>query len=151
MVAPFPPVSSERTGWRARVRAMLTERLGLKATALAIAVLLWFVIGARQPTESYVSVQLMPLLDSSRVLLGDSPRIRALVVGRASDIVKLHAEPAVLRRTIDRDTPDTLVLHLVPADVHFPADMARDVRVLELDPSTVTLHFATRVARRGTR
>jgi hypothetical protein len=135
--------------WRARVRALLTERLGLKATALAIAVLLWLMIGARQPTESYVSVRVMPVLDSSLVLLGDPPHVRALVEGRAGDIVKLRVVPPVLRRAIDDDTRDSLVLHLVPADVHFPADMAGDVRVLELDPRTVTLHFATRVACRA--
>jgi hypothetical protein len=128
---------------------MLTERLGLKATALAIAVLLWLVIGARQPTESYVSVQMMPVLDSSLVLLGGPPHVRALVEGRAGDIVRLRVVPPVLRRTIDDDTADSLVLHLVPADVHLPADMASDVRVLELDPRTVTLHFATRVACRA--
>jgi hypothetical protein len=128
---------------------MLTERLGLKATALVIAVLLWLVIGARQPTESYVSVQVMPVLDSTRVLRGAPPYVRALVEGRAADIVKLRVAPPVLRRTIDDDTADSLVLHLVPADVHLPADMAGGVRVLELDPRTVTLYFATRVACRA--
>jgi hypothetical protein len=127
---------------------MLTERLGLKATALAIAVLLWFVIGARQPTESYVSVAVMPVLDGSRQLLGDPPHVRALVAGRAADIVKLAALQPVLRRTIDVDAPDTLVLHLVPGDVHIPAEMARDVRVLEIEPRSVTLRLG-RPSRRA--
>jgi hypothetical protein len=127
---------------------MLTERLGLKATALGIAVLLWFVIGTRQPTESYVVVSVMPVLDGSRVLLGDPPHVRALVAGRAADIVKLHSLPPVLRRTIDAHMPDTVVLDLVPGDVHLPAEMARDVRVLELEPRSVTLRFA-RPSRRA--
>jgi hypothetical protein len=127
---------------------MLTERLALKATALGIAVLLWFVIGVRQPTESYVSVTVMPVLDSTLVLLGDPPHVRALVAGRAADIVKLHALPPVLRRTIDARGRDTVVLDLVPDDVHLPAEMARDVRVLDLEPRSVTLRFATRSSRR---
>jgi hypothetical protein len=128
---------------------MLTERLGLKATSLGIALLLWFVIGARQPTESYISVMVMPVLDSSLVLLGDPPRVRALVAGPASDIVRLHALTPVLRRTIGSHSSDTLVLDLVPGDVHLPAEMARDVRVLELEPRTVTLRFAARPTRRA--
>jgi hypothetical protein len=31
-------------GWRRRVRGAVTERIGLKVTALAIALLLWFVV-----------------------------------------------------------------------------------------------------------
>src|SRR6478672_6167862 len=126
----MPPA---RPTWEARGRAMLTERLGLKATALGIAVLLWFVIGARQPTESYVTVAVMPVMDSSLELLGDPPQVRALVAGRAADIVKLRTLPPVLRRTISVHVRDTVVLDLVPGDVHLPADMARDVRVLDLE------------------
>jgi hypothetical protein len=141
----MPPV---RPLWRARCRAMLTERLALKATALGIAVLLWIVIGARQPTESYVSVAVMPVMDSTRVLLGDPPIVRALVAGRAADIMKLRTLPPVLRRTIDARMPDTLVLDLAPGDVHVPIEMARDVRVLDLEPRSVTLRFA-RPSRRA--
>jgi len=127
---------------------MLADRLVLKATALVIAVLLWFVISARQPTEGYVSVRVIPVFGSSRVLLGEPPEVRALVAGRAADIVKLHATPPIVRRTIDGAAPDTLVLELVPADVRLPAEMAGDVRVLELEPRSVTLRFATRASRR---
>jgi hypothetical protein len=31
-------------GWRRRARGMVAERIGLKLTALAIALLLWFVV-----------------------------------------------------------------------------------------------------------
>jgi hypothetical protein len=127
---------------------MLAERLGLKATALGIAVLLWFAIGVRQPTESYVVVTVMPVLDSSLVLVGDPPHVRALVTGPAADIVKLHALPPVLRRTVGANVRDTLVLDLVPGDVHLPAQMARDVRVLDVEPRSVTLRFAARSAQR---
>jgi hypothetical protein len=148
MVPFVQPTSSERRSWRALGRSVLTERLGLKATALVIAVLLWIVIGARQPTESYVSVLVIPALDSSLVLLGDPPQVRARVAGRAANLVKLQATPPVVRRTIDGDVPDTLVLDLVPDDVHFPTEMAGDVRVVGLEPRSVTLRFATRASRR---
>jgi hypothetical protein len=127
---------------------MLTERLGLKATALFITVLLWFMVGARQPTESYVNVRLEPELDSTLVLLDRPPPLRALVTGRAADIVKLYASPPVLRRTIGGEAPDTLVLDVSPADVHLPPEVASDVRVLDVQPRNVTLRFGASATRR---
>jgi hypothetical protein len=41
------------------------------------------------------------------------------------------------------------VMDLVPGDVHIPADMARDVRVLDLEPRRVTLRFAPRPSLRA--
>jgi hypothetical protein len=127
---------------------MLTERLGLKATALFITVLLWFMVGARQPTESYVNVRLEPELDSTLVLLDRPPPLRALVTGRAADIVKLYASPPVLRRTIGGEAPDTPVLDVSPADVHLPPEVASDVRVLDVQPRNVTLRFGASATRR---
>ena len=44
MPAPDHDERVHDAGWRRRVRGAVAERLGLKATALAIAVLLWFVV-----------------------------------------------------------------------------------------------------------
>jgi hypothetical protein len=142
------PVPYERRGWKAHGRAALTERLGLKATALLIAVLLWLVVSARQPTESYVDVRVMPELDSSLALLDQPPHVRALVAGRAADIVKLYAAPPVVHRRIDADAPDTLALDISPADVHLPAELAGDVHVLEVQPRVVMLRFESKATRR---
>lgn len=138
----------EREGWRGHARALLTERLGLKATALLISILLWFVVGARQPTESYLSVRVIPELDSSLVLLDEPPPLRALVAGRAADLVKLYAMPPVVRRTVSGDVPDTLVLDLSPADVRIPPEIGSEVRVIDVEPRSVTLRFETRASRR---
>jgi hypothetical protein len=127
---------------------MLAERLGLKATALTISVLLWFVVGARQPTESYVPVLVVPELDSSLVLLDGPPRMRALVAGRASDLAKLYAIPPVVRRTVSGDAPDTLVLDVSPGDVRIPVELKSDVRVIDVEPRSLTLRFETRASRR---
>lgn len=142
------PTPLDRRGWKAHGRAALTERLELKATALLIAVLLWLVVSARQPTESYVDVGVVPELDSSLALLDQPPRIRALVAGRAADIVKLYAARPIVRRRIDADAPDTLVLDVAPSDVHIPAELAGNVRVLEVQPRAVTLRFESKATRR---
>jgi YbbR domain-containing protein len=137
-----------RPTWRRRVREVATERLGLKAVAIVLAVLLWFVVSARQPTESYVRVRVAPTLDSSLVLLEGTPELRALVTGRAADLVKLYASPLVVRRSVGGDAPDTLMLDVTPADVHVPAELADAVHVVDVQPRSVMLRFETRATRR---
>jgi hypothetical protein len=48
MTAPGQDERDRPRGWRGRVRGAVAERLGLKATALAVALLLWFVIRVMQ-------------------------------------------------------------------------------------------------------
>jgi hypothetical protein len=146
VTTPYPPPI--RPDWRRRLRDVTTERLGLKATALVLALLLWIVVSARQPTEGYVRVRVAPTLDSSLVLIGAAPEVQALVSGRAADLVKLYAAPLVLRRTVGGDVPDTLMLDLTPADVHVPAELSEVVHVLDVQPRAVTLRFESRVTRR---
>jgi hypothetical protein len=130
------------------LRAALTERLGLKATSLIIAALLWFVVSARQPTQSYVRVHVAPTLDSSLVLREQPSQLEALVVGRAADILKLYADPPVVRRVIGGDVPDTLVLDVTPSDVRVPAELTDHVRILDVQPRSVTLRFESGATRR---
>lgn len=148
MSTPDQGAPAGREGWRRHAQAMFAERLGLKATALIISVLLWLVVSARQPTESYVQVHVIPELDSSLVLLGEPPTVRALVAGRASDIAKLYAMAPVVRRTVSGDAPDTLVLDVAPGDVRIPADLKSDVRVIDVEPRSVMLRFEARTSRR---
>ena len=130
------------------MRLALTERLGLKATALLIAVLLWLVVSAREPVQEYVNVRVMPTLDSSLVLLEEPPQLKALVTGRAVDIVKLRADPPSVHRIVDADVPDTLVLGVGPGDVRMPAELADHVHVLDVQPRTVYLRFGAKATRR---
>jgi hypothetical protein len=134
----------EHRDWRARIRGGFTQHLGLKATALLITVLIWLLVGARQRTETFVPVSVTPVLDSSLVLLGEPPRLRALIAGSTADIVKLYATPPEIRRTITGDVPDTLVLDLTPSDVRIPAELTGDVRVLDVQPRSVTLRFESK-------
>lgn len=130
------------------LRGALTERLGTKFTALLLSVLLWLIVGARQPTRSLVRVEIMPELDSSLVLLDSPPEVHALVAGRGADLLKLHAAPPVVRRVVNGDAPDTLMLDITIADVRVPAEIANDVRVLDVQPRSVMLRFAPRATRR---
>jgi hypothetical protein len=135
-----------RPTWQRRVRAVVTERLKLKAIALLLAALLWVVAGARQPTEGYVRVKVVPELDSSLVLLDGTQELQALVAGRAADLVKLYATPLVLRRRVGGDAPDTLVLDVTAADVRVPPELTESIRILDVQPRNVTLRFETRAS-----
>ena len=143
---PAPP--SSRPTWRRQLRDVATERLGLKATALLLALLLWLVVSARRPTEGLVSVRVSPELDSSLVLLDGTSTVHALVAGRAADLVKLAADPPTVRRNVGGDAPDTLVLDLTAGDVHLPPELADRVHVLDVQPRSITLRFESRVSRR---
>ncbi|MDB4887474.1 MAG: hypothetical protein JWN79_2912 [Gemmatimonadetes bacterium] len=145
MTAPPPTPRAERSAGD-HLRAALTEHLGLKAIALVLAVLLWVVVGARTPTEGWLTAQVEPTLDSSLVLLDAPPRVRVLVSARTADLVKLHAAPPVVRRTISGDAPDTLMLDIAAADVRFPPELSRDVQVLDVQPRRVMLRLERRVA-----
>jgi hypothetical protein len=130
------------------MREIATERLALKAIALVVAALLWLIVGARQPTEGYVRVKVQPDLDSSLVMIDGTEQLEALVAGRAADLVKLYATPLVLRRRVEGDVPDTLVLDVTPSDVHVPPELSDAVRVIDVQPRKVVLRFESGTTRR---
>ena len=143
--APLPPRDEPpHTAW---LRAALTEHLGVKAIALGLAVLLWFVVSARAPGEALLSVRLEPELDGSLVLVGPPPEVHVLVAGRTADLVALYATPPVVRRVVSGSAADTLVMSIAPSDVHIPTELSGAVRVLDVQPRSVTLRFS-RATRR---
>lgn len=135
-----------KSGWQHHVRAAFSERLGLKVSAVALAIALWLIVGAREPTEDIAPVRFAPQLDSALVLRDPAPPIRALVVGRPNEILKLSNTPLVIRRPISSDAPDTLVVDLRPSDVEVPDGVSVIVR--DVQPHSLTLRFETTTSRR---
>lgn len=129
-----------------RFTAFVTENLALKASSLLLAMALWFVVGAREPTEDLTTVRFVPQLDSALVLRDPAPPIRALVVGRPSEILKLSNTPLVIRRPIPGDAPDTLEVALRPSDIEIPEGV--EVIVREVQPRSLRLRFETTANRR---
>lgn len=135
-----------RADWRRAITAAFTERLFLKFSSVVLAVILWFLVAAREPTEDVAGVRFSPVLDSALVLRDPPPPIRALVLGRPSEILKLANTPLVIRRTLASDAPDTLVMTLRPSDVEVPEGV--EVIVREVQPSALTLRFEPTASRR---
>src|SRR3954464_9347818 len=103
-----------------RAVAALTNQLGLKLTAVFLAVVLWFVVNAKEPEIQLVTVRFTPVLDSSLVLRDRLPQVQAIVAGSPKQLIKLASGLPTIRREITADAPDTLVIDLRPEDVILP-------------------------------
>jgi len=131
--------------WRRRLAEAVTQRLALKGTALLLAIVLWFIVTAKEPNQDLVEVQFAPQLDSSLVLKDPPPTIHALVVGTPSELLKLFAHPLVIRRQIAANSPDTVVVDLSTSDVELPPGIDAIVRAVQ--PHSVTLRFESTSSR----
>jgi len=137
--------SATGASFERHLRAAFTERLGYKAAALFFALVLWLVVSAEEPSEELVPVRLEADFDSSRSLAAAPPVIRALVAGRARDLIKLYDTPPVVRRTITDDEPDSVAVELTPADVYVPPDV--DAIVRDVQPRSFVLVFDVTASR----
>jgi YbbR domain-containing protein len=131
--------------WRRRLAEAFTQRLALKGTALLLAIVLWFIVTAKEPNQDLVEVQFAPQLDSSLVLKDPPPAIHALVVGTPQELLKLFAHPLVIKRQIAANSPDTVVVDLSTSDVELPAGVDAIVRAVQ--PRSVTLRFESTSSR----
>jgi hypothetical protein len=128
-----------------RLRATFTERLELKLTAIVLAIVLWFMVSARETTEEIVGVRFAPQLDSSLALQEPPRAISALVIGRRGELLKLVANAPIIRRPIDDEVPDTVSIELRPGDVELPPNV--DARVRDVQPRRITLYFHRDLSR----
>jgi YbbR domain-containing protein len=131
--------------WRRRLAESFTQRLALKGTALLLAIVLWFIVTAKEPNQDLVEVQFAPQLDSSLVLKDPPPPIHALVVGTPSELLKLFAHPLIIKRQIAANSPDTVVVDLSTSDVELPPGIDAIVRAVQ--PRSVTLRFESTSSR----
>ena len=139
----MPPADATRFGLGRRLRAAATERLALKIAALFFSCVLWLVVSAEEPTEQVVQLVVAPRLDSSLVLVGRRPVVRALIVGRARELLELGAEPPVARPLVSRarvHSGDSIEVPVVPSDVEIPTNV--QVLVREIRPRTVMIQVA---------
>jgi YbbR domain-containing protein len=134
--APRPPSAPFR-----RVTDAFTERVALKATAVFVAIVIWFVVNAKEPQIELVPVRFTPILDSSLVLRDQVPQIQAIVAGSPKELIKLNSSLPTIKRPIAAGAPDTLVIDLRPQDVTLPEGVEAVVR--EVEPRSVTLKFET--------
>ena len=138
---PRPPGQTSR-----RVTAAFTEHFWLKAVAVFIAIVVWFVVNVKEPQLALVNVRFAPVLDSSLVMRDQVPPIQAIIAGSPKELIKLNSNSPVIRRSIASGAPDTLVVDLRPQDVVLPEGV--DAVVREVSPRSVTLRFESTWSRK---
>ena len=141
------PRLSRRRALTKSFAARAAENLWLKATSVGIAILLWYVITQKEPTARSVQVRLNLRLDSSLALRAEPTEIYAVVQGTPTELARLDGRTASITRSINANTPDTLVINLRPGDVNLPGNVG-DARVTDVRPRTVRLEFEPTLTRR---
>jgi hypothetical protein len=127
------------------LRAAMTERLPTKLAALLLAFVLWAVVRGEESTEIIIGVRFVATVDSTLMLTGPVPdSVQVVVTGRRREVLKLRANPPVLRRRFDEDTPRRMRVNLLPTDVEFPVGVEATARSVR--PASVTLSFRPRPA-----
>jgi hypothetical protein len=134
-------MSAARSRWQRRLVSAFTERLGLKASALAFAIVLWYIVTSKEPTEEIVPVRLALTMDSTRVLRDPVPDVHALVAGEGKELFALYSSPPVIRRDVPRDA-DSAAFTLTPDDLELPP--GADVIVRDVQPRRVVVYLAPR-------
>jgi YbbR domain-containing protein len=124
---------------RRRLTAAVTERLGLKATAMFMAIVLWFVVNAKEPQIELVPVKFSLTLDSSLVLRDQPTQLQAIVAGSPKELIKLSSNPPQIHRQVTADAPDTLQVDLHPSDVILPDGV--DAVIRDVQPRSLVLRF----------
>ena len=133
------------TPWQKRLKAAFTEHLPLKLVALFFAFVVWLVVSGERPTEMVVPVRVAIGVDTAVTLRGPSPEVRALVVGRGRDLMKLWDTPPTISQRLGSDVPDSLAIMLEVNNVELPPGVAGIVR--DVQPRSLRLRFDVQTKR----
>ena len=138
---------SRRKALTKNFAARATENLWLKGVSLGLAILLWYVITQKEPTASLIPVSLNLRLDSSLALRNPPAEIYAVVQASPTELARLEGRSATITRSINADTPDTLILSLSRNDVVLPDNLG-NARITDIRPKSVRLEFVQTLTRR---
>jgi YbbR domain-containing protein len=131
--------------WQRRIKSAFTEHLPLKLVAIFFAFVIWLVVSGERPTEMVVPVRVEIGVDTSVTLRGPTPEVRALVVGRGRDLMKLWDTPPTIAQRLGSDVPDSLAIMLEVNNVELPPGVAGIVR--DVQPRSLRLHFDVQTKR----
>lgn len=118
----------------------LIDRWPLKLAALVLSLVIWLVISSREPSEEVVTVRFAPEMDSSLRLISQPPTLRALVIGRGRELIKLYSTPVTYRPRFGPNVADTVQLTVSPAEIEVPPGVA--ILVRDIRPRTFEVRFA---------
>lgn len=139
------PQPAPKRGVALRLRAAFTEHLPLKLVAVFFAFVVWLVVSGERPTEMVVPVRVAIGVDTAVTLRGPTPEVRALVVGRGRDLIKLWDTPPTISQRLGSDVPDSLAIMLDATNVELPPGVSGIVR--DVSPRSLRLRFDVQTKR----
>ena len=107
------------------VRKALVTNWPIKATALALATVLWAAVAAREPTTQIVDVSLLIQPPPGKIIVGATPAIQASFNGTAGELFKLFLNPPAIRKAIpETHTASTFSVELSTGDLTLATEAA---------------------------
>ncbi len=120
-----------------RAPLLSLSRVTRAFAALLLASALWLVVSAEEPSAAWVPVRVSLTLDTAVALTEPVAPVRAFVVGRRRDLLRMLQSPPVLQRAITDETPDSIRIELRAQDLDMPS--GADARVTDLRPRLLTV------------
>ncbi len=122
-----------------RAPLLSLSRVTRALAALLLACALWLVVSAEEPSAAWVPVRVSLTLDSAVTLSEPVVPVRAFVIGRRRDLLRMLQSPPVLQRAITEETPDSVRIELREQDLDMPP--GADARVTDLRPRLLTVRM----------
>lgn len=107
--------------------------------ALVCACALWLIVSAEEPAAGWVPVKISLSLDSAIKVRTPIAPVRAFVVGRRRDLLRLVQSPPVLQRAVTDDSRDSVRFELREADIDLPT--GSEAHVSDLRPRLLTVQL----------
>jgi len=107
--------------------------------ALLLACALWLVVSAEEPTAAWVPVRVSLTVDNAVTLTEPIAPVRAFVVGRRRDLLRMLQSPPTLQRAIAVDAPDSVRIELREQDLDLPPGST--ARITDLRPRLLTIRM----------
>lgn len=128
------------------LRSVLLADWPLKATSVALSVVLWLVASSEESASSLLAVRVRVQPPAGRSVIREPEALRATVVGPRRELLKVAGSNLLVSRLLpDTLTADSVRLDFTPGDVVLPR--GADLRVQDLEPREVTVEL-TPVAQR---
>lgn len=128
-------------------RQLLLRNWPIKLTALVLSAILWAVVAAEEPTTQLVPVSVVVTYANGQPVTQPLPPVRALYAGPAREMIKLYAQPPLVRKIIpDTAAGRSLTLELGLADLVTARDI--EVTAQDIQPRMVTVDLADVTERR---
>lgn len=117
------------------------------AVAIVCATALWLSVSVDQTATAWVPVALSLSMDSTMALVAPPPPLRAYVVGRRADLVRLVRSPVTLRHAIASPilvgaSSGDVTVDVRPTELEMPPGV--EARVRDVDPRVIVLRVARR-------